>query len=173
VATEDVLIDGRPMRTLRELIRPGLKAVFIGINPSPVSVAAGHYYQGTLGLRLWTRLQQFGITDQLPGGKQDDVAFARGFGFADLVRRPTANAASLTRQELAGAVPGLASRIEPARGALAVFVFAKARDFASEALRAGGWRVATMPGPYASSSDVSRQMAVIRDLITDQAVDSG
>jgi double-stranded uracil-DNA glycosylase len=31
--------------------------VLIGINPAPVSVAAGHYYQGTLGKRLWSRLE--------------------------------------------------------------------------------------------------------------------
>ena len=34
---------GRETLTLADLLRPGLRAVVVGINPSPVSVAAGHY----------------------------------------------------------------------------------------------------------------------------------
>src|SRR5712691_1489057 len=30
--------------------------LLVGINPAPVSVAAGHYYQGRIGQRLWRRL---------------------------------------------------------------------------------------------------------------------
>ena len=51
--TEPILIDGRLTETLPEYLRPGLRAVFVGLNPSPVSVAAGHYYQGKLGRRFW------------------------------------------------------------------------------------------------------------------------
>jgi hypothetical protein len=34
---------GEKAETLADLLRPGLRAVVVGINPSPVSVAAGHY----------------------------------------------------------------------------------------------------------------------------------
>ncbi|MBV9247290.1 MAG: hypothetical protein JO366_21040 [Methylobacteriaceae bacterium] len=47
VGTETIKISGQDVRTLRELLRPGLKAVFVGINPSRVSVDAGHYYQAS------------------------------------------------------------------------------------------------------------------------------
>ena len=40
---------GVEVETLEDLLRPGLRAVCVGINPAPVSVAAGHYYQGRLG----------------------------------------------------------------------------------------------------------------------------
>jgi hypothetical protein len=40
---------GHRVETLADLMRPGLRAVCVGINPSPVSVAAGHYYQARLG----------------------------------------------------------------------------------------------------------------------------
>ena len=40
---------GEDVETLADLLRPGLNAVCVGINPSPVSVAAGHYYQGPPG----------------------------------------------------------------------------------------------------------------------------
>jgi len=48
---------GEKVETLADLLRPGLRAVIVGINPSTVSVEAGHYYQGTLGKLLWKRLR--------------------------------------------------------------------------------------------------------------------
>jgi hypothetical protein len=36
------------IETLEDLLRPGLDAVCVGINPTPTSVAAGHYYQAAL-----------------------------------------------------------------------------------------------------------------------------
>lgn len=160
MATETVELDGDRVTTLKEMIRPGLRAVFVGINPSPVSVAAGHYYQGTLGQRFWRRLQDFGITPRLPRGAEDDTAFARGLGFADLVRRPTRSATELTKAELRRGAIDVAERLAPAAGA--VFVFAKARDAASSELECRGWTTTTMPGPYAPSLEATKQMAAIR-----------
>ena len=36
---------GERVATLEDLLRPRLRAVCVGINPSPVSVEAGHYYR--------------------------------------------------------------------------------------------------------------------------------
>jgi TDG/mug DNA glycosylase family protein len=41
-ATEEWM--GQQVETLEDLLRPGLRAVCIGINPAPTSVGAGHYY---------------------------------------------------------------------------------------------------------------------------------
>jgi len=38
--TEVIYIHGQKLETLRELLRPGLSAIFVGLNPSPVSAAA-------------------------------------------------------------------------------------------------------------------------------------
>jgi G:T/U-mismatch repair DNA glycosylase len=35
---------GQQVETLEDLLRPGLRAVCIGINLAPTSVGAGHYY---------------------------------------------------------------------------------------------------------------------------------
>lgn len=40
---------GERVVTLGDLLGPGVQAVVVGINPSPVSVAAGHYYRGGSG----------------------------------------------------------------------------------------------------------------------------
>jgi hypothetical protein len=47
----------------------------VGINPAPISVAAGQCHQGQLGQRFFARLRKAGI---LPGdvpGYGDDIAY--------------------------------------------------------------------------------------------------
>lgn len=90
---------GEQVVTLADLLRPGLQAVVVGINPTPVSVAAGHYYQGTSGQRFFKRLTRAGLLP--PGdGFEDDRAFAAGIGFTDVVKRPTRNEESVRPEEL-------------------------------------------------------------------------
>lgn len=91
---------GQQVETLADLLRPGLRTVVVGINPSLVSVAAGHYYQGQLGQRFYRRLHEAGVIDPSAGGFEDDVAFATGIGFTDVVKRPTSRAAGLRTGEL-------------------------------------------------------------------------
>jgi hypothetical protein len=39
----------------------------VGINPAPVSVAAGHSWQGSTGRTLWRRLRRVGQVFVMPG----------------------------------------------------------------------------------------------------------
>jgi TDG/mug DNA glycosylase family protein len=48
---------GEAVETLADLLEPGLRAVCVGINPAPVSVRAGHYYQSRLGQAFLARLK--------------------------------------------------------------------------------------------------------------------
>jgi hypothetical protein len=59
-------VDGQHVETLEDLLQPGLRAVCVGINPAPRSVRAGHYYQGNLGQRLFSRLSE---AEVLPPGR--------------------------------------------------------------------------------------------------------
>ncbi|HEY6058938.1 MAG TPA: hypothetical protein VIV06_12970, partial [Candidatus Limnocylindrales bacterium] len=43
-----ILADGRPLETLADLPPVRGRLLFVGLNPSPVSVEAGHYHQGRL-----------------------------------------------------------------------------------------------------------------------------
>jgi hypothetical protein len=83
---------GVEVATLEDLLAEGLRAVCVGINPAPVSVAAGHYYQGRAGQRLFSRLRDAGVIPVGGGGYEDDAAFAAGVGFTDIVKRPTPSA---------------------------------------------------------------------------------
>lgn len=155
-------MDGEEVTTLRELLAPGLRAVFVGINPSLPSVAAGHYYQGRLGRRLWRWLPAAGITGRLPPGAEDDAAFVAGFGFADVVRLPTATATSLTPAMLREAAPDLLRRLSEAGVApptTIVFVYAKAFHAAGALLADHGFTVRRLPGFYAPAPRVQEELA--------------
>ena len=52
---------GEEVVTLAGLLRHGLQAVVVGINPSPVSVAAGHYNHGKSGQRFFAYLTRAGF----------------------------------------------------------------------------------------------------------------
>lgn len=105
--------------TLPDLLRKGLDVVFIGINPSLFSVARGHYFARRSN-RFWpcfsnsmlseSARRALGVSRLEP--EHDRALPAHGFGFTDLVKRPTARASDLQPQELAAGVASLASRLE-------------------------------------------------------------
>jgi double-stranded uracil-DNA glycosylase len=162
--TEVITVRGTRIRTLPEMLRPSLRAIIVGINPSPVSVLAGHYYQGQLGQRLWQRLTQSGILTGLSEGNEDVIAFRQGFGFTDLIRKPTARAAELTAREIADAVPDLIQRLKPYAkdDPLILFVFKQAADAVGPSLKAEGFRIQKLPAPFLKSEKVETVMNAIK-----------
>jgi len=157
--TDVIYIHGQKVETLRELLRPGLSAIFVGLNPSPVSVNAGHYYQGRLGLRFWRRLQDYGLTTELPRGREDEVAFEQGYGFTDLVRRPTARARDLAPEEVSASVEDLIMRIGTTGESVPVVcTFAIVFQAVHAHLEKAGHRVLRMPPPYARREIVAAEM---------------
>ena len=160
-------IKGKNVDTLKELLRPGLRAVFVGINPTPIAVDCGHYYQGRLGKRFWRRLQDEGFTPDLPEGKEDEVAFREDFGFADLVRRLTKGAKNLSSDELHEGANQLLQHLlalgEP-RPAV-VFVFKKAAEMSETILQQAGFQIYRMPAPYVRKEDEKRTMLLLANQI--------
>lgn len=92
---------GEACATLADVLAPDLVCVFVGLNPSPVSVAAGHYMRGTLGRQFWAMLDHYGIL-RLPtdGRLPDEVLLENDFGFTDLAKCPSPRAHSLTREDI-------------------------------------------------------------------------
>jgi TDG/mug DNA glycosylase family protein len=163
MAVERILLNGQKVTTLRELLRPKLKVVFVGLNPAPRSVECGHYYQGRHGVRFWERLFRFEVLPAMPRGKEDDFAFELGFGFADLIRRPTASSKDLTSFEKLAAVPDLAFRLSVTQDwPLIVFTYAEPCRLAGPVLSRAGYRFLKMPGPYAARELVERQMRELK-----------
>ena len=164
MATEIILLDGRNITTLRELLARGLKAVFVGINPAQVSVKAGHYYQGKHGKRFWKRLQDYKIAGSLPVGAEDDEAFRQGYGFAGLVRRPAKSAHDLTKDERKKGADDLLLRLgRLGDRPLIIFVYADAAEAAEDLLLTNGYRTFRMPGPYDDAGKVDQVMSRLRE----------
>ena len=172
MATEEItLATGQKILTLRELLRPGLRAVFVGLNPSPVSVGVGHYWQGQHGIRRWALLREFEITPPLSRGAEDDAAFHIGYGFCDLVRRPTLSSADLSDEELRLAPTNLVSRLSiTGDHPVIVFTYATARKCAEDTVSQCGYSIGQMPGPYASTAKVQATMLQLQDLLSTDLV---
>jgi hypothetical protein len=43
---------GKKIKTLDDIIDCNLKLIIIGLNPAPISVDKGHYFQGRLGIQF-------------------------------------------------------------------------------------------------------------------------
>ena len=161
---------GEKVETLADLLRPGLKAIVIGINPSPVSVAAGHYYQGQLGQRFYKRLEEVGVLDRAAEEHEDDAAFAAGIGFTDVVKRPTTRAAGLRPGELQHGRQLLDTRLAGLEVPKVLFTFKASAEALLGPLDGTGVQIGrtivnaqvfVMPGPMAPSEVVQR---TLRDL---------
>src|SRR5438270_3234747 len=82
-----------------DLIGPGLKVLFCGINPSLYSAAIGHHF-GRPGNRFWPALHAGGFTPRRLSPCGDGTLARLGLGLTNLVARATAAAHELTAAEL-------------------------------------------------------------------------
>lgn len=165
---------GVEVETLEDLLRPGLRAVCVGINPSPVSVAAGHYYQGRAGQRFFERLRSVGLLTKHTDNYADDQAFARGIGFTDIIKRPSPNAKELRVAEYMHGCERLRAALEETNPPLVIFTFKKTAEvmfgkFAGNGLiptlQIGQSEVFVMPGPYERSETVRATLTTLRDYV--------
>ncbi|MEA2139587.1 MAG: hypothetical protein QOG56_2737 [Solirubrobacteraceae bacterium] len=117
---------GEVEATLADLPPARGGVLLVGINPVAKSVAAGHYYQGTFGRRLWQRLERLDLlADPQPGA--EDVAFtAMGHGLTDVVKRPTKAAREVSAQEMRLGAAELREKIARWQPGLVLFAFKQA-----------------------------------------------
>lgn len=108
--------------TLPDLLCHGLEVVFVGINPSLYSVAQGHYFARRAN-RFWPCFSRSRLSEKARRGlaveyleSSHDAALPDfGFGFTDLVKRPTAKARDLTGRELVSGAPVLIDKLQQFR----------------------------------------------------------
>jgi TDG/mug DNA glycosylase family protein len=86
-------------RTVPDLVAPGLRVLFCGINPGLYSGATGHHFARP-GNRFWPALYRAGFSDRLLSAWEEQRLLERGYGITNLVARATATADELTRAEL-------------------------------------------------------------------------
>jgi TDG/mug DNA glycosylase family protein len=86
-------------KTLNDVIAPGLRILFVGINPGLWSGATGHHFARP-GNRFWRALHEAGLTPELLTPDRQSDLLRYGLGVTNLVNRTTAIAAELSADEL-------------------------------------------------------------------------
>ncbi len=86
-------------KTIPDIIAPGLRVLFCGINPGLYSAAIGCHF-GRPGNRFWPALFTAGITPRLLKPFEQYELLAYGYGITNIVPRATAAADELSQEEL-------------------------------------------------------------------------
>lgn len=164
------------MRTLPDLLRPGLDLVFVGINPGEESARRGHYYAHP-GNGFWPALSASGLVARAVT-YEDDRALAEeaGVGFTDVVKRVVTDSTQITDTELRDSLAAFRARIGYARPRVVCFTSARAFDLCFPGVRAakawgrqaatiGDAEVWVMPSTSGLAAGLRPQMrAVLADL---------
>jgi TDG/mug DNA glycosylase family protein len=177
-------IGGQTTETLADLPPVRDHLLFVGLNPSPVSVRAGHYHQGRLGRTFWRRLM---LAEVLPAGTTveaaDDALIASGHGITDLLKLPTPRDIA-TESELTAGVGPLWQKISIWRPAAVVFIYKRAASACAGRhleepwghlvdMALAGRPCFLMPGPYAPVAQVDAGLNVLRNLAAALPLDRG
>jgi len=83
-----------------DLIAPGLRVLFCGINPSVYSAVVGHHFARP-GNRFWPALHASGFTRRLLAPHEQRELLLLGCGITNVVERATVSADVLADEELA------------------------------------------------------------------------
>jgi double-stranded uracil-DNA glycosylase len=85
--------------TIPDVIAPGLRVLFSGINPGLYSAATGYHFARP-GNRFWPALHQSGFTPRQLRPDEQEQLLSLGLGITNVVPRATARAGELTDNEL-------------------------------------------------------------------------
>ena len=86
------------MRLLKDRIEPGVRVLFVGINPGIRSAAIGHHFAGYSN-RFWKLLYESRLVPEPIGSEDDGRLTEWDFGITNLVPRPTPGIDTLHPQE--------------------------------------------------------------------------
>lgn len=98
------------MKGLPDLIAPGLRLLFVGINPGLRSAAIGHNFAGR-GNPWWRLLHASGLTPEQLAPEDDHRLLEHGLGLTNLCARPSRSADELTKDELAAGARSLTRKV--------------------------------------------------------------
>ena len=93
-----------------DVIAPGLRVLFCGINPGLYSGATGHHFARP-GNRFWPALHRSGFTPRQLSPWEEGELLEYGLGITNLVMRTTAKASELSDTELRAGGSELTARV--------------------------------------------------------------
>ncbi|AIQ27722.1 DNA glycosylase [Paenibacillus sp. FSL P4-0081] len=113
--------EGTLMEEVPDHLDHGLQIVFIGFNPSIRSGELGHHYANPRN-NFWRILHKSGLTPRLYDASEDGELLKLGYGFTNIVARPTVGAEDITREEYTQGRELLRAKLEQYRPEIACFV---------------------------------------------------
>ncbi len=163
---------------LPDLLRPGLKAIFCGINPGRVSAAAGAHFANSRN-DFWRLLHSAGLTPRLLAPSEQRELLRHGFGITNAAYRTTPGSGDLRRADFAGSAERLLRIAEELRPALIAFVgkeayrgaFNERADLGPQVRRLASASLFVLPStspanaavPYAERLHWFRKLALLLD----------
>lgn len=97
--------------TIADVVAPGLRVLFAGINPGLYSAATGYHFARP-GNRFWPALHAAGFTDRVLRPEEQQQLLPLGLGITNVVARATASAAELTAAEIRAGARVLTAKVE-------------------------------------------------------------
>jgi TDG/mug DNA glycosylase family protein len=108
-------------QVLRDAVRPGIRVLFVGINPGMRSAAIGHHFAGYSN-RFWPLLFDAGLVSERLRAEDDERLPEWGLGVTNLVPRATPGIDTIARAEYAAGLAGLRRKVRRLRPAIVAFV---------------------------------------------------
>jgi len=142
-------------RTVPDVIAPGLRVLFCGINPGMYTAAVGHHFARP-GNRFWKALHAGGFTPRVLDPSEEQLLIHFGCGITNVADRASTAADDLTREELVEGGRRLAekvARVHPrwlavlGLGAYRTAFGQPRASLGPQAARIGGARVWVLPNP--------------------------
>jgi TDG/mug DNA glycosylase family protein len=97
-------------KTVPDVIAPGLRILFCGINPGLYTAAVGHHFARP-GNRFWPALYAAGFTEHLLSPFDERELLKSSYGITNVVMRASAAADELSREELREGGKRLAAKV--------------------------------------------------------------
>ena len=103
------------------MIAPGLRVLFVGINPGLYTAWTGHHFARP-GNRFWPALHLAGFSARQLHPSEQAQLLRRGYGITNLVNRATATAEEVAAAEFVAGRERLAAKIRKYRPKLVAFL---------------------------------------------------
>lgn len=109
------------MKPVSDHLKEDLKILFVGFNPSIRSSELGHHYANPNN-RFWKIIFEAGLTERKYGAAEDAKLLELGYGFTNIVQRPTKAADEITKEEYKEGKEVLKKKIEQLKPKVVCFV---------------------------------------------------
>jgi double-stranded uracil-DNA glycosylase len=109
------------MKPVSDHLKEDLKILFVGFNPSIRSSELGHHYANPNN-RFWRILFEAGLTPRKYDASEDANLLEIGYGFTNIVQRPTKAADEITKEEYKEGREILKKKVEQLKPRIVCFV---------------------------------------------------